>query len=296
MTSGITLPFEPGPAYAPAAAERAAPARPPAWQERITHCLLRALSPRLKTVAPIAPPAHLAPFDEFTIARRADGGRLAATWYPAMGQARGAVLLAHPWLPVGQAYFHRRSRLEALRAAGYHALTFDFGGFGRSGPRPCRYFDLDLEAALDALAARAGRLPRHFWGVSFGGTWAHPLLTRDDRIDGAFFEDAPRHLIEWSKRTVPIGYPCYLFFQHGFPRAYRYFDALRHAPFLRVRAAAYAGAERDVGAPIKETRELARRARARLLVVPGARHLQSIKQAGDRILDLALDTFDRAAR
>ena len=36
----------------------------------------------------------------------------------AAGEARGAVLLVSPWVPQGQAYFHRRGRIEALRAAG----------------------------------------------------------------------------------------------------------------------------------------------------------------------------------
>ena len=58
-----------------------------------------------------------------------------------------------------QAYFHRRGRIEALQGAGYHAMTFDFGGVGGSYPAAPEFYDRDLEDAFLGLAERAGSFP-----------------------------------------------------------------------------------------------------------------------------------------
>lgn len=271
------------------------PPRPSAWQEPVASALFRALAPRLGGRQPRTP-RRLAPFEPFTFPR-ADGVELAATWYPAPGSARGAVLLAPPWHEWGQAYFHYFGRLEGLRDAGYHALTFEPAGVGRSG-RPRGLSDRDFEAAFGELRRRAPDLPLHFWGVSFGGYWAHPVLARASghgvSVHGAFFEDVSPHFIEWSKRQVPFGYPCYLLFQHLLPWAYRYFDLRRHAPHLRVASAAYVSGELDRGVRPAETRELARLAGGEHLVVPGADHLETFQKAREDVLALALRTFDGA--
>jgi len=203
------------------------------------------------------------------------------------------VLLAHPWVPRGQAYFHRGGRIEALRAAGYHSLTFDFGGVGVSSRAP-GFFDGDLEAAIRALAVRAPGLPLHLWGVSSGGYWSHPVLSRIDAVRGAFFEDVATHLLVWARRMAPWGLPGYLVFQTVYRRTFRYIDLRAHAPRLRVAATAYVSGELDRGARPDETRELARLAGGEVLIVPGADHLQSIKAAGDAVIELALATFARA--
>ena len=125
-------------------AESRSPERPSAWEERAANRLFLAFLPRLKRVDRQEPPASLAPFDRLAIPRSDASGELAATWYPATGTARGAVLLVHPWVPWGQSYFHRRGRIAALRDAGYHVLTFDLGGVGESGPLSSRFFDSDI--------------------------------------------------------------------------------------------------------------------------------------------------------
>lgn len=269
------------------------PQRPPAWQERLGRHLLLFLSPRLRRGPQADPPNGLAPWERFEIARSRDPGRLSALWYPAP-QARGAVLLVHPWLDLGQSFFYQRGRLRALRQAGYHAMTFDLGGVGGSGPLPAGFHDGDLADALAALRARAGGLPVHLWGVSVGGYWSHVLLSRTGGVAGAFFEDVPGHLIEWSKRMIPRGMLFYLFFQHCLGRTYRFLDARRHAPYLRVDAAAYVSGERDRGVLPGETRELALRAGAESLLVGGADHLQALRNAGRKVPALALRTFERA--
>lgn len=126
------------------------PIRPGRLEERLGRLLFYSFGPRLLRGAAIAPPDELAPFERFVIPRSNGRGELAATWYPSPADPRGAVLLAHPWLEWGQAYFHRRGRIEALRAAGFHVLTFDLSGFGGSSP-PDGFWDRDLEDALVAL-------------------------------------------------------------------------------------------------------------------------------------------------
>ena len=227
--------------------------------------------------------------------RRRGPGVLAGTWFPAEGTARGAVLLLPPWVPWGRSYFHLRGRLQALRNAGYHALTLDFPGFGASGPR-AGFFDLDFEDGLAFLRRQAGDLPLHLWGVSCGGTWAHPALARSNDVAGAVFEDTSPHLIEWSWRMAPRLRPGYLLLRTVFPRAYRYLDARPHARDLGLGAVTYISGALDQGVRPHETEELARLAGGRCHIVPGADHLGAVKVATAEVLALALETFRRATK
>jgi pimeloyl-ACP methyl ester carboxylesterase len=273
------------------------PPRPPAWEEAVTCRLFRGLSPRLPREAQPATPADHAPFEEVALPRRHGPGVLTATWYPARlpagGPARGAVLMMPPWMHWGRAYFHRRGRLEALRAAGYHALAVDLPGFGGSGPA-AGFFDRDVDDALAGLVARAPGLPLHLWGISSGGYWSHAVLSSTGLVAGALFEDVSPHLLEWGWRTAPWGRPGYLFFRTAFRRSYRFLDLRRHGPALGAAAVAYVAGERDRGIPAADTRALAAAAGAECLIVAGAGHLGSIKVAGERIVALALATFARA--
>jgi pimeloyl-ACP methyl ester carboxylesterase len=278
-----------------AAAERS---RPPRWQESVGSRLFRLLSPRIPRQATPTPPASLAPFEELHAHRTAGPDTLAATWYSAAttvasDRPRGAVLLLHPWSAWGQAYFHRHARIESLRAAGYHALTVDLGGFGGSG-RANGFFDRDVEDALALLRRRAPGLPLHVWGVSSGGYWAHPLLARAEGVSGVMFEDVSPHLLEWSWRMAPWGRPFYLFFRFALPAAYRFLDARRHASCLKARTVAYVSGERDPGIRPEDTEELASRAGAPFWIIPRAGHLGAIKTAGDEVIEIALATFEQA--
>ena len=271
------------------------PRRPSSRQERVSFWLFRHLAPRLPRIEQPEPPAGLAPFETVEIERPGRAGRLRGTWFERNGGAPacGAVLLLPPWIEWGRAYFHRRGRLEALRDAGYHVLTVDFPGLGGSGP-PDGFFDRDVEDALRYLAARAPDLPRHLWGVSSGGYWAHMALSRADAgwgVRGAVFEDVSPHLLEWAGRAMPIAKPFHLLFRTLFPRSFRYFDLRRHAGHLQVTEVAYLSGERDPGIRPGETRELARLAGAEARIVPGAGHLEAIKLATDEVVSLALETF-----
>lgn len=219
------------------------------------------------------------------------------TWFPLPSDAlpRGAVLLAPPWTEWGRAYFHRRGRIEALRAAGYACLSFDMGGFG--GTTPTRGFrDRDAEAALSELQRRAPGIPLHVWGVSSGGHWLHPLLARVEGVRGAVFEDVTPHLLEWSAGVQPSLRPAFRALRAAFPRTDRFMDMRNHAAHLRVRSTLYVAGGADPGIPETSTRDLAKRAGAACLMVERAGHLQAIKQAGGRVLGAALMTFEAAGR
>ena len=273
-------------------AQDAIPRRPPAWEEALASRLFRALAPRLPSAAQPETPPELAPFEEVAI-ERSDSGRLSAVWYPATAGTRGAVLLLHPWMIWGKAYFHARRRIQTLRSAGYHVLTPDFSGFGASS-RSKGFFDRDVEACLEFLRERSGGLPLHVWGVSFGGYWAHVALGQAQDVAGAVFEDVAPHMLEWSWRVAPMGRPFYLLFRAAFRRAYRYLDLRKQATALRLRAVLYVGGDQDPGIPPDDTRELASIAQGRHWIVAGAGHLGSIKVATEEILGMALATFQRA--
>lgn len=270
------------------------PPRPSRWEEKAAQFLLVALGPRLPRHQRLPVPADFAPFERLTIPRQGRPGQLDAIWYPAPG-ARGVVLLLHPWVPWGQSYFFRHRRLQALREAGYHALTVDLGGFGASPPAS-GFYDRDVADALAAAGERAAGLPLHLWGVSSGGFWSLALLSRRDGVAGAMFEDVTAHLIGWSRRTAPRFAPAYAFFERLLPRAYRFLDLRRHAPHLGVLAAAFVSGGADPGIVPADTAELACLAGAACRIVAAAPHLGAIKQAPDEVIGLALATFERAER
>lgn len=273
----------------------APPPRPPAWQEPLAASLFFRLGPRLPRVVQPEPPEDLRPWEDVLVERGPGIDPLGGTFYPAAGAARGTVLLLHPWVEWGRSYFHRRWRIEALREAGYHALAVDLGGFGGTRRRP-GFLDRDVEAALAFLRQRGGGLPLHVWGVSAGGYWAHPVLSRGNGVLGAMFEDVSPHLLEWSWRVAPWGRPFYLFFRKVFRQSFRFLDLRRHGTALSVKAAAYVSGGEDRGVRPEDTQALAAAVGGRCLIVPGADHLGAIKVANRDILDLALDTFRLAER
>ena len=267
------------------------PPRPSPWYERRAAELFFVLGPRLPRLDQAPPPDGLRPWEDVSV-ERPGIEPLGATWYPAPNP-RGAVLLVHPWLEWGRSYFHRRGRVQALRAAGYSSLAVDLGGFGGTRRKP-GFLDRDVEAAFSHLRRLAGDVPLHVWGVSAGAYWSHFLLGRGVGASGAMFEDVAPHLIQWSWRMAPLGRPFYLFYRHVLRKAYRYLDIRNHAPAMNLGAVSYVSGGNDRGILPEETRELADLTGGQALIVPGAGHLESIKTANAEVIALALDTFRRA--
>lgn len=117
------------------------------------------------------------------------GVRCAATHFAPTqdgAPARPVVVLAHGLAGTqdsGLAPF-----AEAFAAAGLHAVTFDYRGFGASGGEPRQVVSLadqitDLHAAVDAAKRLPGVDPRRvvLWGISLGG--GHVISVATDRTD-----------------------------------------------------------------------------------------------------------------
>lgn len=265
------------------------PARPGRWESRLSWWVFRSLAPPLARPRTPAAPERLGPSEVVDIPRADGSGRLAATLFP-VAEPRGVVLLFPPWLKWGRTYFHRHGRLEALREAGYTAVIVDFPGFGGTA-RSGGYYWRAVEDAMTWLEATYPGLPRHYWGVSSGGYWAHFVLSRRSGFTSAVFEDVAAHLLDWSSRIVPRGRPFYRLFRRLFPNAHRHLDARFHAPHLRVDRVAYVSGANDPGVLPDDTTALATAAGGRALIVADAEHLEGIKVAGADVLALALRTF-----
>ncbi|HET9978426.1 MAG TPA: alpha/beta fold hydrolase [Burkholderiaceae bacterium] len=150
-------------------------------------------------------------FGQPTTLRAADGVELAATSYPAQGQARATlVLAAATGVPMG---FYRRFA-QWVAAQGVSALCFDYRGVGRSRPPRLRGFEADfshwaqdIDAALaHALAASAA--PVSVVGHSIGGVLAPAALNapRAHRLvlvgaQSAYWRDWP-HPHRWPMATM----------------------------------------------------------------------------------------------
>ncbi|MEM1181217.1 MAG: alpha/beta fold hydrolase [Acidobacteriota bacterium] len=266
--------------------------RPSTWVELAGQGLLKALSPKLPTVPTAPPPAALEPATDFEIDRTEAPGRLAATWFPADGEtARGVVLLLHPWHGRGQAYFHRHRRIPVLRDAGYHVMSFDFGGIGASGPTRRHFADRDVLDAVRVAKGRAGERPLHLWGVCLGGFYGCLAMLEATEVDSAFFEDVTPHPLTWSRRRAPWGRPAYRFFQTALPSAYRFLDLFEQAPRLSGRPTAWVSGAWNDTVLTQETREIARRAGGRALIVDDAKHLECMRRGRGSMVELALGTF-----
>lgn len=119
--------------------------------------------------APVSPPAPV----ELSFAAT-DGVELAATHLAPVGPARGAVLIA-PAMGVPQRFYLPFATWLAER--GFHVLTFDYRGMGRSRRGSLRGLDADLilwarrdaTAALRHLQDLAPELPVTWIGHSLGG-------------------------------------------------------------------------------------------------------------------------------
>ncbi|MCE9658648.1 MAG: alpha/beta fold hydrolase [Burkholderiales bacterium] len=118
-----------------------------------------------------------------------DGGSTieARIFAPGAGRAIGAVLIGGA-MGVRQAFY--RPFAQWLAAQGYVVATFDYRGVGESRASSLRGFDADLfawardtDAALEALAARAGEAPLYVVGHSLGAQLPG-LLKNRDRIAG----------------------------------------------------------------------------------------------------------------
>lgn len=120
-----------------------------------------------------------------TVSFPGPAGRLEGLWKEASGPPRGSAVFAHPH-PLHGGTLHSKvvyRAAQALTAAGYATLRFNFRGVGQSEGRhdQGRGEVGDFRAALDSAANRGG-LPLVAGGFSFGSEAALRAASGDDRV------------------------------------------------------------------------------------------------------------------
>jgi predicted alpha/beta hydrolase len=141
----------------------------------------------------------------------ADGFRLAASHFHAETPAQALVLIASA-TAVPRQYYGKFARFLTERAL--DVLTFDYRGIGGSRPASLRGFParmrdwalLDLKAAVDFAAERAGGKPLFFIGHSFGGQ-ALGLLPNNEKVSRAVF--VASQIGYWRLFPFPENYRIY---------------------------------------------------------------------------------------
>jgi hypothetical protein len=144
------------------------------WAERLAYLPTRGTPP---------PPAGV---EEFWF-ERPGGERLHGWWMPADAPAsRGAILAVHG--NAGNVSVHHPF-VEALPAAGFAVLLFDYRGYGKSDPGRLDRWALreDTEAALDALLGRPDVDPERvgLYAQSIGAAFGLDVMARRGEVRAA---------------------------------------------------------------------------------------------------------------
>lgn len=94
-------------------------------------------------------------------------------------QPRGVVVCAHPMGLASKGFWLKHGHADALLAAGFHVVVFDFNGFGDS---PSTNFDwpADVLAAGRWARQRFAGLPVHALTASFGAMHVINAMTQPD--------------------------------------------------------------------------------------------------------------------
>lgn len=120
-----------------------------------------------------------------TVSFPGPAGTIEGLWKEASGPPRGSAVFAHPH-PLHGGTLHNKvvyRASQALTAAGFPTLRFNFRGVGQSeGMHDAGRGEIDdFRAALDE-AIRRGGLPALAGGFSFGSAMALRAAATDDRI------------------------------------------------------------------------------------------------------------------
>jgi pimeloyl-ACP methyl ester carboxylesterase len=224
----------------------------------------------------------------------ADGSALEAFTARAAVRRRGIVVLCHPFLKYGWRWFLRQELPQALTAAGYDVVAFNYKGFGGSELRGGRFPD-DVAGVVRRVAAGAGGDPVFVYGASFGGF--HAVHAVADELDGLvaglvldsvplaverFFQSgAVASLMRGLSRsrwrhataTAPIGEPL---------------AAIKQTPVLALLG------EADPLLTQADRAQLA--AHARVVSFPGCKHLEALKQSRTALYEAVVGFFQEASR
>jgi alpha-beta hydrolase superfamily lysophospholipase len=98
-----------------------------------------------------------------------DGSRLeGAIQLSENTEVKGVVMLCHPFLKYGMHYFFNNKLAQALSNQGFHVVTFNFKGFGRSNIKG-HAFNEDVFSIADMVKLKFPDMALHLIGCSFGG-------------------------------------------------------------------------------------------------------------------------------
>jgi len=208
----------------------------------------------------------------------ADGSKLEGALAAAHGAPRGVLLLCHPFTRHGSGYFLRGGLLPAIREAGWHALLFNFKGFGRSEVRGANFAD-DVVGAFEYARARFPSLSVAMFGLSFGAFHALAALRRlDGALSGAILDSAPMRASDFFGRT-PAGVVLRWLGRSRWAATTGTAPVIDVPGGLRATRLWLVYGDRDEYCELDEIRTAAQRGdQTTLVVLPGFGHLQAFKQ------------------
>lgn len=140
---------------------------------------------------------------EQTTIRGIDGSLLNCALFRSTAlPAKGVVLLCHPFLKYGMAYFYKNRYQTWLNAAGYHVVGFNFKGFGTSQLGGITFAD-DVLSVTRWIRTTLPNLPVHLLGASFGGYHALQGIARH-RLPFAsvVLDSVPAHITHFFGRGM----------------------------------------------------------------------------------------------
>ncbi|WP_176508464.1 MULTISPECIES: alpha/beta hydrolase [Pseudomonas] len=224
-----------------------------------------------------------------------DSSRLEGAVLPAnTAQAKGVVLLCHPFLKYGMHYFFENKLDQPFLDQGYNVIAFNFKGFGRSTIGGHAFAD-DVLAIARKITREYPGLPIHLVGCSFGGYHLSHALARDASpftsavLDSvpvsvrSYFTRGPLRLamrwISGSRLAVPTG-TCAI--DHSL-------KSVRHLPI------AYLYGLDDRYIPETSVQRLSADCTSvHMVAFEGCRHLENHKKHRDRYFQEILAFFSRA--
>lgn len=213
--------------------------------------------------------------------------------------ARGVVVCAHPMGLAAKGFWLRNGHADALLAAGYHVVAYDYNGFGES---PSTNFDypLDSVAAGQWARRRFPGLPVHALCASFGGNNTISAMSLPDfPYDSIVAEGVAPSLPKFWK-AYPLAYAVLQVSRLVAPAAERRIRPVHHiahapagVPVLLIHSRA------DRWTPVAFGDEIEAAAPptipVRRLVLERAEHTHGLRDERDRYLPAVLD-FLAAAR
>lgn len=132
-----------------------------------------------------------------------DGSLLNCVLFRVTGApAKGVVLLCHPLLKYGMAYFFKHHYHLRLNAAGYHVVAFNFKGFGTSQPGGITFAD-DVLSVTRWIDTAFPCLPVHLFGASFGGYHAlHGIARHRLYFSSVVLDSVPARITRFFGRGL----------------------------------------------------------------------------------------------